>query len=769
MMGQEVNIVLNHAIRKANLLRHEYLSLEILLWAMLRDKNVSSLLEETGVIVLELEKELEEHLLNSSSYSVITKEKVDELQKAHFLDEKIRQMAQAEGIYYQPELSVAMQRTIQRAAHQIQSSGKKEVRPIHLLLALMLEEESFAVYLILKRGVDRFKLVELVAHRDDRPINDAQNGATINEGPKKSALLSFTVNLTEKFKEISDFFVIGRDKELLRIAQILSRRSKNNLIVIGDSGVGKTHLIESFIWQLAKNKVHELFKDVTVYSLDVAALIAGARFRGDFEERFKVLISELLDRHKAGPTPILFIDDFHQVVQNGPNQQGAMDIAQLLRPIMSKNLIRVIGATNHEQYRKNLEKEESFIRLFQKIDLPEMSVSDSILVLHHVKKSVEEHYKIKFEPDSVEMACKLSFRYIRGRALPDKAIDVLDEVGAKHLINSSNSSNRVFIEDVEKVIAVMAGLPQESVTNSESKKLESLKEFLQRHIFGQDQAINQLTDAVLLSRSGLKNPNHPMGAFLFTGPTGVGKTELAKQLALGLGIQLVRFDMSEYMEKHTVAKFIGAPPGYVGHDGGGLLTDMIKKHPYSVLLLDEIEKAHPDIYNLLLQVMDHGTLTDSHGRFTDFRNVCLIMTTNTGARELEMLSIGVNKAENSNMDKLHKEIRRFFTPEFRNRLDSVIYFQKLSFKEIELVVLKFVEELKQRLNEQGIELIVEKSAIDQIAKIGFEPSMGARPIERLIDQKVKNFISKEIVFGRLKKGSSVIVRFVGSDFQFEFI
>ena len=771
MMSQKLEIIINQAINKANELHHEYLTLENILWAMLDDEQVRDVLESQGIVPDEVKKDLEEFFKDEGNFSVLSNDQIEMLSQQQFVDDDLRKLAAESGIKYQPEISMALQRVIQRAAMHVQSSGKKHIRGINLLVALFQEKESFALYTLQKRGIERFDVVKYISHDIDKPITDNENPrelpageAASESGPKgkKTALDEFTVNLNVEAKADRIDPIVGREEEIQRIVQILCRRRKNNPLLVGEAGVGKTAIAEGLALKIVSGEVPDVLEDTTIYTLDMAALLAGAKFRGDFEQRLKNVVKELEQKLENGEKTILFIDELHTVMGAGATGSGSMDASNLLKPSLSSGKIRVMGSTTHEEYRKFIEKDPAFNRRFQKIDIDEPSLEDTYKILKGLKSKFEDHHGVKFSDKILKEAVNLTEKYITDRKNPDKSIDVIDEAGAAiQLLPESKRREKITKKDIETVVAKLAKIPQISVAANEKDKLRNLKNNLKTVIYGQDEAVEKVADAILLSRSGLGNGEKPMASFLFAGPTGVGKTELARQLAQELGTHMERFDMSEYMEKHSVAKLIGAPPGYVGHDRGGLLTDAIKKNPHAILLLDEIEKAHPDLFNILLQVMDHGSLTDSHGRTTDFRNVVIIMTTNAGAKEMDGGSIGLGATVTQNESKRDKAIKNYFSPEFRNRLDAIINFNKLGNEYIIKIVEKFLIELETKLAAKNVEMIVNEEAKQWLADKGYDPLMGARPLARLIDLEIKKPLSNEVLFGELEKGGKVEIELNG--------
>lgn len=768
MQSKRLELILNSAVVKANQLHHEYLTLEILFLSMLSDSEVRNILEHCGADLIQIEKELIIFINDKSNFSLLSDEEIIELSKKQFSDQELRELAQENGIYYQPEISLSLQRVIQRAAIHVQSSGKKDIHGVNLLVALFNEPESFVSYLLATHNIHKFDVVKLIAHGVDKPVNSdvsindeirAELGAEAEK--KASALEEYCLNLNLEVKKNRIDPIIGRAEEIERVAQILSRRRKNNPLLVGEAGVGKTAIAEGLAYKIVKGDVPDLLKNATIFSLDLASLLAGTKYRGDFEQRLKNVMKELMAYNDNGEgEAILFIDEIHTIMGAGATSGGSMDASNLLKPALSSGKLRCIGSTTYEEYRKHIEKDSAFNRRMQKVDVNEPTLEDTFKILQGLRSKFEEHHNVKYSNAITKLIVDLSHKHITDRKNPDKSIDVMDEVGAMIRIMPENKRHtNVTKKDIETIVAAMAKIPKMSVAGDERDKLKSLKSNLKMMIFGQDDAVEKVADSILLSRSGLGHEHKPIGSFLFTGPTGVGKTELARQLALELGVHLERFDMSEYMEKHSVAKLIGAPPGYVGHESGGILTDVMKKHPHAVLLLDEIEKAHPDIFNILLQIMDHGTLTDSHGRSTDFRNVVIIMTSNAGAKEMEGGSIGIYKEANAPTFKRDQSIKNFFTPEFRNRLDAIVHFNKLGTDQVLKIVDKFIIQLETLLVAKNVELKIDESARLHLSIRGFDPQMGARPLARIIDTEIKKPLSHEILFGKLEKGGVVVVSF----------
>ena len=778
MISQQLEQILNKAIKRANEKKHEFLTLENVLLAMLDDETVNEVLSDCGANLPELKKELTGFLGEDSNFSLLTEEEISDLNRKQFGNDQLRDIAKENGILYQPEISLSLQRVIQRAAIHIQSSGKKAINAINLLVAMFSEKESHATYFLEKQGVSRINVVEKIAHGTDRPVNNGEegeaetsSGETFKREEKyEKALKEFTTNLNVEAKAGKIDPIIGREEEIQRIIQILCRRRKNNPILVGDAGVGKTAIAEGLAKAIVEHKVPSALANTIVYSLDMASLLAGTKFRGDFEERLKIVL-EALEKQNEKQGSILFIDEIHTIIGAGATSGGSLDASNLLKPALSKGNIRCMGSTTFDEYRKYFEKDQALNRRFQKVDVVEPSIEDTIAILAGLKSKFEDHHSVKYPEPVIRAAVELAAKHVNDRKLPDKAIDVIDEVGAYLRLKPDQiSGTEVSLADIEHIVAKIARIPQKSITMNEKEKLRYLDRDLKMMIYGQDEAIDKVSNAIILSRSGLGHQDKPIASFLFTGPTGVGKTELAKQLAHQMGINFVRIDMSEYMEKHTVSKLIGAPPGYVGFDQGGVLTDAIHKSPYTVLLLDEIEKAHPDVFNILLQVMDHGTLSDSNGRASDFRNVVLIMTSNAGAKEMEAGSIGLaggSKGE-INSTKRDAAIKGYFTPEFRNRLDAVIQFNKLDNRNIEMVVSKFLMELENQLNDKKVELEVTDAAKAWLAKNGYDSKLGARPISRLINEKIKKPMAHEILFGNLEKGGKAVVDLKNDELVFTF-
>ncbi|MBL7664906.1 MAG: ATP-dependent Clp protease ATP-binding subunit ClpA [Bacteriovoracaceae bacterium] len=779
MISAKLEILLNQAIKRANEKKHEFLTLENVLLSMLDDEVVAQVLKDCGAELEKLKQELVEFLDEDSHFSILSNEEINELNRKQFVNEQLRELAKQSGIVYQPEISVSLQRVIQRSALHVQSSGKKNIQAVNLLVAYFSEKESHATYFLQKHGVKRIDVVEKIAHGIDRSISndDGERERTPGRGDPlrkeekyEKALEDFTVNLTKMALEEKLDPTIGREDEIRRIVQILSRRRKNNPLLVGDAGVGKTAIAEGLAQAIVNGDVPDNLKGLSVYSLDMASLLAGTKFRGDFEERLKIVL-KALEKKNEDQGSLLFIDEIHTIIGAGSTSGGSLDASNLLKPSLSKGTLRCMGSTTFEEYRKFFEKDQALNRRFQKIDIKEPSISDTVKILEGLISRYEDHHGVTYSPEVIQAAVNLSQKHISDRKLPDKAIDVIDEVGAYlRLKEKTERRDAVTVEDVEHIVALIARIPQKSISANEKDRLKNLERDLKFLIYGQDVPVSTVANAIIMSRSGLGHADKPIASFLFTGPTGVGKTELAKQLAHTMGVNFKRIDMSEFMEKHSVAKLIGAPPGYVGFEQGGILTEAIHQNPYTVLLLDEIEKAHPDVFNILLQVMDHGALTDSNGRTTDFRNVVLIMTSNAGAKEMDAGSIGLSGrgSLSSNSSKRDQAIKNYFSPEFRNRLDAIVHFNKLSDEHIESIVSKFIMELEAQLADKKVELEVDKEIISHLAKVGFDEKLGARPIARIVTEKIKKPLANEILFGKLSNGGKVHVKFKKGEIDFRF-
>jgi ATP-dependent Clp protease ATP-binding subunit ClpA len=775
MISTQLELLLNKAIRKANIHKHEFLSIENVLLALLSDELIRQTLTECGANINELKESLTLFVEDADNFSILTDEEIEDLGQEQFANEDMRKIAASSGILYQPEISLALQRVIQRAAVHVQQSGKKEIMPLNLMVAMYSAKDSHAIYFLKEQGVERIDLVEKIAHGLDKPVStDESESENVDplatEDKTKKMLEEFTINLNELAREGKIDPIIGREEELERAIQILCRRRKNNPIFVGDAGVGKTAIAEGLAQLIEEGNVPEIIAGTQILSLDMASLLAGTKFRGDFEERLKGIIKAVTKVNEEKGS-ILFIDEIHNIIGAGSTNAGSMDASNLLKPALSRGTLRVMGSTTYDEFRKFFEKDQALTRRFQKIDVLEPSLPDTEKILRGLRSKFEDHHHVKYTDEIISLTVNLANKHITDRKLPDKAIDIIDEAGSYARITHKSDSENIYEikkSEIEKIVAKIARIPEKTINTNEKDKIRNLSRDLKLLIFGQDEAVEKVSNAIILSRSGLGNQQKPIANFLFAGPTGVGKTELAKQLALTMGINFERIDMSEYMEKHAVAKLIGAPPGYVGFDQGGILTEKINKSPYSVLLLDEIEKAHPDIFNILLQVMDHGKLMDSNGKTTDFRNVILIMTSNAGAKEMESGSIGLSKSVVFNSVKRDQAMKNTFTPEFRNRLDAIINFNHLTDVNIISVVEKFIMELENQLLEKKVELEVTKELMDWFAKEGYDQKMGARPIGRLIDDSLRRALANEVLFGKLEKGGKVIAKLADDKVDFEF-
>jgi ATP-dependent Clp protease ATP-binding subunit ClpA len=732
MIAQELEVSLHMAFVEARQKQHEFITVEHLLLAMLDNPSAAEVLKACGVDLEELR-------------GVLT----------DFINEHTPRLSPHSDADTQP--TQGFQRVIQRAILHVQSSGKKEVTGANVLVAIFGEKESHAVYFLNQRGVTRLDVVNYIAHGITKnPQQKPEKAEAKEEGEGASeaqgALEAYTVNLNLMAKQGKTDPLIGRAHELERVIQVLCRRRKNNPLLVGEAGVGKTAIAEGLARRINDGEVPELLREYQVHSLDMGALLAGTKYRGDFEQRLKAVLKQLADNPKS----ILFIDEIHTIIGAGAASGGTLDASNLLKPALSTGALKCIGATTYNEYRQIFEKDHALSRRFQKVDVPEPSIAETVEILKGLKSRFEQHHGVKYAPAALTTAAELSARFINDRHLPDKAIDVIDEAGAAQKILPKSKQKKIISKtEIEEIVAKIARIPAKNVTSDDRNALKTLDRDLKNVVFGQDKAIDALVAAIRMARSGLGNPRKPIGNFLFSGPTGVGKTEVARQLAYCLGVELIRFDMSEYMERHAVSRLIGAPPGYVGFDQGGQLTEAITKHPYSVLLMDEIEKAHPDIFNILLQVMDHGTLTDNNGRKADFRNVTIIMTTNAGASDLAKGSMGFTdtKATGDEM----AEIKRLFTPEFRNRLDATISFGSLDTDVILKVVDKFLLELEAQLHEKKVEASYTPRLKEFLAKKGFDPQMGARPMARLIQDTIRKALADELLFGRLVGGGNVTI------------
>ena len=748
MLSRNLEDTLHRALAFANERRHEYATLEHLLLALLDDQDARAVMRACGVDVDKLRREL-----------------------SNYLDNELANLAT--GRFEDAKPTAGFQRVLQRAAIHVQSSGREEVTGANVLVALFSERESHAVYFLQEQDMTRFDAVNYISHgiaksagrSEPRRVAGADEDASPEKMVKKGseALQTYCVNLNEKAARGKIDPLIGRAQEIERTIQILCRRSKNNPLYVGDPGVGKTAIAEGLAKQIVEGEVPPVLETASIFALDMGALLAGTRYRGDFEERLKAVVSELESMDGA----ILFIDEIHTVIGAGATSGGAMDASNLLKPALASGNLRCIGSTTYKEYRNYFEKDRALVRRFQKIDINEPTVDDAVKIIIGLKPYYERHHSVRYTSEAVRSAVELSARYINDRKLPDKAIDVIDEVGAAQmLLPPSKRKKTISVRDVEGIVAKIARIPPKSVNRDDRSVLRTLERDLKTLVFGQDKAIDALSSAIKLARAGLREADKPIGNYLFSGPTGVGKTEVARQLARMLGIELVRFDMSEYMERHSVSRLIGAPPGYVGFDQGGMMTDAVDQHPHCVLLLDEIEKAHPDIFNILLQVMDYGKLTDHNGKTVDFRNVILIMTTNAGAADLAKPAIGFERDEREGDDT--EAINRLFTPEFRNRLDAIIAFDHLSLEIVTQIVEKFVIQLEQQLADRRVTIELSDKARDWLASKGYDRLYGARPLARVIQEYIKKPLANELLFGRLAKGGLVRVTTKGDELELEY-
>ena len=737
MIAQELEVSLHMAFMEARQKRHEFITVEHLLLTLLDNPSASEVIKACAADVDDLRKAL-----------------------AEFVTEHTPILA-GEDVDTQPTLG--FQRVIQRAILHVQSSGKKEVTGANVLVAIFGEKDSHAVYFLNQKGITRLDVVNFISHGISKtpqavPAKPESDSESEQEAPASGALENYTLNLNVQAQQGKIDPLIGRDKELERAIQILCRRRKNNPLLVGEAGVGKTAIAEGLARRIVEESVPDILAKSTVYALDMGALLAGTKYRGDFEQRLKAVLKQL----QENPHAILFIDEIHTLIGAGAASGGTLDASNLLKPALSNGQLKCIGATTYTEFRGVFEKDHALSRRFQKIDVLEPSVDETVQILKGLKSRFEEHHGVKYMAAALTAAAELAARYINDRHLPDKAIDVIDEAGAAQRILPKSKQKKVISKhEIEEVVAKITRIPPQTVSSDDRNSLKTLARDLKSTVFGQDKAIEALSTAIKMARSGLGNPLKPIGSFLFSGPTGVGKTEVARQLAYVMGVELIRFDMSEYMERHAVSRLIGAPPGYVGFDQGGLLTEAIAKQPYSVLLLDEIEKAHPDIFNILLQVMDHGTLTDNNGRKADFRNVVIIMTTNAGAAELSKSSMGFTPSKLAGDEMA--EIKRLFTPEFRNRLDASISFAALDREIILRVVDKFLMQLEDQLHEKKVDVTFTQALKDYLGKKGFDPAMGARPMARLIQDTIRSALADELLFGKLANGGKVTVDLDAAD------
>ena len=742
MLSKELEVTLNLAFKGARSKRHEFMTVEHLLLALLDNESAANVLKHCGANLNRLRNDLLE-----------------------FVDSTTPLIPEAEEDR-ETQPTLGFQRVLQRAVFHVQSSGNKKVTGANVLVAIFSEQESQAVYYLKQQNIARIDVVNYITHgiskvgdSDERVSgteHHQEDESSVDTGESsKSPLENFASNLNELANNGKIDPLIGREPEVERVCQVLCRRRKNNPLLVGESGVGKTAIAEGLAKRVVDGDVPDVIQDAVVYSLDLGSLLAGTKYRGDFEKRFKGLLAEL----KRQPSAVLFIDEIHTIIGAGAASGGVMDASNLLKPLLTSGEIRCIGSTTFQEYRGIFEKDRALSRRFQKIDVLEPSVEDTFQILKGLKTRFESHHQLKYSEPALRAAAELSSKYINERFLPDKAIDVIDEAGANQQLQPESKRKKLIkVPDIEQVVAKIARIPEKNVSSSDKEQLKSLEENLKRLVFGQDKAIEALSTAIKLSRAGLSHPDKPIGSFLLSGPTGVGKTEVTKQLASQLGIELIRIDMSEYMERHTVSRLIGAPPGYVGFDQGGLLTDSVTKHPHSVVLLDEIEKAHPDVFNLLLQVMDHGTLTDNNGRKADFRNVILVMTTNAGAEAMSRASIGFTKQDHRT-DAM-EAIKRMFTPEFRNRLDAIVQFDALPIEVVTTVADKFLVELQAQLDDKKVVLETDPESVVWLAEHGYDEKMGARPMGRLIQEKIKKPLAEQVLFGGLSESGGRVRVFV---------
>jgi ATP-dependent Clp protease ATP-binding subunit ClpA len=743
MLSKELEFTLNLAFKEARENNHEFMTVEHLLYALLSNPSAAEVLRACGGNLEQLKQDV-----------------------ASFIEETTPRLAPGDTRETQPTLG--FQRVLQRAVFHVQSSNKNEVTGANVLVAIFSEQESQAVYFLNKSDITRLDVINYISHGiskvNEQPDESLDGPAEADNGDSsaRQPLESFAANLNELAAQGRIDPLIGRQREIQRTIQILCRRRKNNPLFVGEAGVGKTALAEGLARMIVEGEVPEVLLNSTIYSLDMGALVAGTKYRGDFEKRFKAVLGQL----RKEPGAILFIDEIHTLIGAGAASGGVMDASNLMKPMLASGDLKCIGSTTYKEYRGIFEKDHALSRRFQKVDIAEPSVEETVTILKGLKSRFEEHHKVKYSMNALRLAAELSDRYINDRHLPDKAVDVIDEAGASQRLRPpSRRRKTIGVGEIEHVIALMARIPEKSVSASDKETLRNLDRDLKMVVYGQDQAIETLATSIKMSRSGLGTETRPIGSFLFAGPTGVGKTEVTRQLARIMGLELVRFDMSEYMERHTVSRLIGAPPGYVGYDQGGLLTEAITRNPHVVLLLDEVEKAHPDVFNLLLQVMDHGTLTDNNGRKADFRNVILVMTTNAGAHEMSRPSIGFTSQDHSS-DGM-EAIRKLFSPEFRNRLDAIVQFNSLDISIIERVVDKFIFELEAQLQEQRVTIEVDADARRWLAENGYDPKMGARPMARLIQQHIKKPLAEELLFGRLEQGGHLTIHLENGELVFD--
>jgi len=744
MISKELSATLGFAVREAKRRRHDHVCVEHVLYAILHDDFGIEIIRSCGGNI--------EHLKS---------------QLAQFFDERIESVP--EGKEYVFQQTAGFQRVIQRAVNHARSAEKPEVDVGDILASIFQEKESHAAYFMNAEGITRLDVLNYISHEAPKETYEASNSPdeedeTRSKSRQVDLLSAFTTELVQKAAEGRIDPLIGREAELERTVQVLCRRRKNNPVFVGEPGVGKTALAEGLAIMVHEKRIPDLLQDVRIYALDLGAMLAGTKFRGDFEKRLKGVITALKEKKNA----ILFIDEIHTIVGAGATSGGSMDASNIMKPFLASGEIRCIGSTTYEEYQNHLEKDRALSRRFEKIEVPEPSTVETYKILKGLKTYYEDHHDIVYTDSALKAAAELSAKYINDRFLPDKAIDVIDETGAFVRLTGGTNRKKIHASDIEKIVAKIARIPTQSVSVTDRSRLEHLAEGLKGVVFGQDDAIGSLVTAIKRSRAGLGNPDHPVGSFLFTGPTGVGKTEVARQVSTSLGVKFLRFDMSEYMEKHAVARLIGAPPGYIGFDQGGLLTDGVRKHPHSVLLFDEIEKAHPDLFNILLQVLDYATLTDNNGKKADFRNVIIIMTSNAGAREMSSQTIGFGDARQDVKRKGQKAIEMYFSPEFRNRLDGIITFNALDIGIMERIVDKFIRELNLQLSTKKVVLSITDEVRTWLAKKGHDPRYGARPLGRVIQTEVKDRLTDEILFGQLEKGGTVSIQMADGRLEFLF-
>lgn len=737
MMNKQLQSVINAVFNEAQSLGYEYLTVEHLLLFLIKESTISKILTDLNIDQEQLRKELTAYIEQNASY---------------LSDEHYEQIT---------EPTIAFHRVLERAVIQVQSAEKESVTVSDVLVAILNEEESYSAYLLMSLGLDWLTLTRYLSHHFSDTVRESERHN--NPDRRQDPLSIYTTNLNQLAKEGKLDPLVGRALDVERVMQVLCRRRKNNPILVGEAGVGKTAIAEGLAWLIEQQKVPDALANATIYLFDIAAIIAGTTYRGDFEKRFNELVKAL----EQQPDSILFIDEIHMIIGAGATGESKLDTANLFKPLLSSGKIRVMGSTTYQEYSRVFEKDRALARRFQKIDINEPSIEDAIKILQGLKNYYEQFHHVQYTLNALKSAVELSVKYLPDRFLPDKAIDLIDEAGAKNALLSVKQRKKIIgVTDIQKIIAKIARIPETTVSTTDKTKLQHLADDLKTVVYGQDKAIDVLSDAITLNRAGLGRDHKPIGAFLFAGPTGVGKTEITLQLAKILGVELLRFDMSEYKESHSISRLIGSPPGYVGFEQGGLLTDQIIKHPYAVLLLDEIEKAHPDIYNLLLQIMDNGTLTDNNGRKADFRNIILVMTTNAGVQETVKASIGFSQ-QDKRLDAM-SEINRVFSPEFRNRLDNIIWFEHLTPAIMRQIVDKFIAELQTQLRDKNVELTITSDAKTWLANRGYDKAMGARPMSRVIQEQLKKPIAHELLFGQLQQGGNVSINLTKNKLNFSY-